>query len=479
MFIGVDIGTTNVKAVVFGDAGEMLASASRPNTVLTPQSGWNEQEPEAVFRNVSEVLEEVLNGQAGAAGIRGIAFSSAMHGLAAFDGAGRPLCHFMLWSDLRADAIAARLKESGTGAEIYARTGVPVHAMSPLCKLIWLRENRPELFQKTHKFLGIKDYVWFRLTGQYQCDLSVASATGLMNIHTNDWDEMALALAGVRREQLPELVGPGCRAEFTPNLKFAENSPPLIIGASDGALANLGSGATAPGQVAVTIGTSAAIRMVTPEPVLDPGMRTFCYRLDSQRCILGGASNNGANALEWLRTGVFQSALDAGQFADLASGAPPGADGLFFLPYLLGERAPLYRADATGSFQGIRAGHGQAHFVRAVMEGVLFNLKVIAGALENYQPIRTLHAGGGFSQSLLWVQMLADIFQKPVFLHENDADASVLGAVMLGREISGLAPLDEKRQGRVVEPDASRAELYEGLFRKFKTQATEFSRPNE
>lgn len=479
MFIGVDIGTTNVKAVAFSDKGEILASAARSNRVLSPQSGWNEQEPDAVFRNVSEVLGEVLHRQAATVKYQGIVFSSAMHGLAAFDEAGRPLCNFMLWSDLRADAVATRLKQSGAGAEIYARTGVPVHAMSPLCKLIWLRENRPELFQKTHKFLGIKDYVWYCLTGGYQCDLSVASATGLMNIHSNDWDEMALALAGVRREQLPELVGPGHRAAFAPNWKFAKNSPPLIIGASDGALANLGSGATDTGQVAVTIGTSAAIRMVTREPVLDPGMRTFCYRLDMQRCILGGASNNGANALEWLRTGVFQSALDAGQFAGLASGAPPGADGLFFLPYVLGERAPLYRADATGSFQGIHSGHGQAHFVRAVMEGVLFNLKVIAEALENYQSIRTLHAGGGFSQSLPWVQMLADIFQKPVILHENDADASVLGAEMLGRELSGLAPLAENRQGRVVAPDAGHAAVYEGLFRKFQIQATEFSRPNE
>ncbi len=479
MLIGLDIGTTNVKAVAFGGAGEIVASAERANRTLSPQPGWNEQEPEAIFQNMLEVLRETtrqttlsrLTGE-----LHGIVFSSAMHGLVAVDEAGQPLTNVMLWSDLRADAIAKDLRQSSKGLEIYRRTGVPIHAMSPLCKLIWLRQNQPDVFQKAHKFLGVKEFIWKKLTREYQSDLSVASATGLLNIRKNDWDEEALALAGISAEQLPTLVSPSFVTQLSESFHLSESLPsgiPLIIGASDGAFANLGSSATEPGQVAVTIGTSAAIRMVTQEPVLDEQMRTFCYRLDEKRCIVGGASNNGTNVLEWLRTSVFQSPLNAEDFANQAIGVPPGSDGLLFLPYLFGERAPLYDASARGGFHGLTARHTQVHFVRAAMEGILFNLKIIAEALEARQPIRTLHAGGGFSKNRLWVQMLADIFQKAVLLHENDTDASVLGAVKFARGILNLEQLPENHKDRVVKPDAGNAEIYEKAFCSLKILATQ------
>ncbi len=470
MLIGIDIGTTNVKAVAFRDDGAVLASAERPNRLLSPQPGWNEQEPEPVFRNVVEVMQEVI-GRVGESGLRGIVFSGAMHGLAAVDNSGRAITNFMLWSDLRADAIAQEFRQSETGREIYHRTGVPIHAMSPLCKIIWLRRHFPAVFQKTHKYLGIKEYVWFRLTGKYQTDISVASATGLMDLRRNDWDPEALALAGVSAAQLPELVLPTHR-----EIAATAGMPacPFMIGASDGALANLGSGATGPGQAAVTIGTSAAIRTIVQEPVSDAFMRVFCYRVDERRCILGGASNNGANALEWLRNEVFRSGLDAGAFAAQAAEAAPASNDLLFLPYILEERAPLYRADATGSFLGIRASHSQPHFVRALMEGVIFNLKIIAEALDSHQPVHTLYAGGGFSKSRLWVQMLADIFQKNVVLHDHDADASVFGAIRMAREALNLPLLPDAQTGISIEPDPKNRQVYEDAFQKFRSHAAQF-----
>lgn len=468
MLIGLDIGTTNLKAVAFSDAGEVLASTERTNRTLSLQPGWSEQEPEAVFQNALEVLQETAHRATQnrpTRKLQGIVFSSAMHGLAAVDKNEQPLTNFLLWSDLRADSVAQALKDSDERREIYRRTGVPIHAMSPLCKLIWLRRNQSEIFKKTHKFLGIKEFIWQRLTGKYESDLSLASATGLLNIWKNDWDEAALALTGIFPEQLPELVSPSFASQLSEN---SLHDTPLIIGASDGAFANLGSGATQPGQVAVTIGTSAAIRMVTREPLLDEKMRTFCYRLDEERCIVGGASNNGTNALEWLRTSVFQSPLNAEHFANQAIDAPPASEGLLFLPYLYGERAPLYDASAHAGFHGLTARHTQAHFVRAAVEGVLFNLKIIAEALEARQPIRTLHAGGGFSKNKLWVQMLADIFQKPVLLNKNEADVSVLGAVRFARELLNLEQWPENQKGRVVEPDIKKAGVYRAAFQQFQ-----------
>lgn len=468
MLIALDIGTTNVKAVAFSDEGQVLAGAERVNRTLAPQPGWSEQEPEAVFQHVLDVLHEVLDvtrpttssrrtsAPASAIGtLRGIVFSSAMHGFVAVNSVGNPLTNILLWSDLRADAIARELRQpGGAGPEIYRRTGVPIHAMSPLTKIIWLRQNRPDVFQTAHKFLGIKEFVLARLciepysetpvspslrcetgvspyistpvsdcvigeTGvsPYISDISCASATGLMNVHKNEWDEAALAMAGISTERLPVLVSPYHTFFLSEKNALRWGLPPdvpLIVGASDGACANLGSGAVQPGQVAVTIGTSAAIRTITSQPVLDEQMRTFCYRVDESRCIVGGASNNGTNVLEWLRTAVFQSPLNPEDFANQALRVPAGADGLRFLPHIHGERAPLWDAQARGSFQGLTAAHGQAHFVRAAMEGVLLNLKEIADALAVHCPIEMLYAGGGFSRNQLWVKMLADIFQKPV-----------------------------------------------------------------
>ena len=471
MIISLDIGTTNVKAVAFSDRNAVWGTAERRNQVLTPQAGWSEQDPVAILENMREVLAEALAEARQRSPLHGLVFSSAMHGLLAVDTVGKPLTNIWLWSDLRAAALAEPLRRSKAGMAIYRRTGVPIHPMSPLLKIMWLRQNDPKLFSRVHKFLGIKEFLLFHLLGEYISDLPVASATGLMNTRQNRWDDGALKIAGITAAQLPELVLPTqvkpLPKVVTTALKLPEGLP-IVIGGSDGALANLGSGATKPGQWAVTIGTSAAIRMVTDTPFTDPKMSTFCYRLDETRCIVGGASNNGTNALEWLRMTIFASRLSPGAFANLAAAVPSGADGLLFLPYLLGERAPLWDARARGSFHGLTAQHTPAHFVRAVMEGVLFNLKVIAEPLEKVQPLEVIHAGGGFAHSRLWVQMLADIFQKPVHLDESGVDSSVLGALQTGREALGFLPPGAKRKNTVVQPDKTHASMYSEAFARFR-----------
>ena len=480
MLVGLDIGTTNVKAVAAGDDNTVLASAARLNRTRAPQPGFGEQDPEAVFQNVLAVLRKVAAAgtQRCAEPLRGVVFSSAMHGLLAVDESGEPLTNIWLWSDLRADAIARALRNSAEGMEIYRRTGVPLHAMSPLAKIIWLKQNLPGIFKKTHKFLGIKEFVWHRLTGHCESDLSLASATGLLDIRTNSWDGQALNLCGISPDRLPRPVLPSHIAHVntspSPENAFLSGVP-LVIGASDGAFANTGSGAVHPGHFAVTIGTSAAIRTIIGTPETDARMRTFCYRVDESRCIAGGASNNGANALEWLRTQVFQSPLDTERFANLSSHAPPGCNGLLFLPYVQGERAPLYDAHATGAFSGLRTAHKQAHFVRAVMEGLLFNLKMIGEALEERHPIRLLYASGGFSHNALWVQMLADIFQKRVILTDETVDASVKGALQLGRSVLQLERIPDDQQKKEVEPDIRLALRYREHFERFKTFAQQAS----
>lgn len=433
MIVALDIGTTNVKATAFSLEGRVLASVEKPNQTFIPKPGWSEQRPELLFQNVLNALQDLARKMQGQTP-RAVVFSSAMHGLMAVDGAGKPLTNIWTWADLRAEQEAQILKEA-EGLEIYRRTGVPIHPMSPLLKVIWLKKNLPEVFARTRKYLGIKEYLWYRLTGKFESDLSCASASGFMNVMKNEWDEGALDAAGITREQLPRLVSTTHCVELQNLDGFSASPLLLVIGASDGALATLGSGATSPGQVSMTIGTSAAVRMMSDSPLIDEQMRTFCYRVDEQKYIVGGASNNGANVLEWLRTSVFRSNLSAEDFANQAASIASGADGLRFMPYLQGERAPIWDASAKASFTGLAAHHTQAHFVRAAMEGVLLNLKAIAEVLDNKTPILSLHLNGGVSQNQQWVRMLAEIFPSDVEIFVSETDASSLGAFLLGLEM--------------------------------------------
>ncbi|MCA0237639.1 MAG: gluconokinase [Bacteroidetes bacterium] len=473
MLFAFDIGTTNVKAVVVSDRGEVLAHAERQNTTLARQPGWQEQNPVHLLQNLLDVLVEAWETVRGKERLHGMVFSSAMHGLIALDNDGNPLTNILLWSDARAGKMAQALRNTPEGMNLYEQTGVPIHAMSPLCKIVWLRENMPALFARTRRFSDLKSWLWNALTGEFTSDLSVASASGLLNIHQKNWDEQALSFAGILPDALPLLAPPSHQRTLLPDLAARIGVPPdtpLFIGASDGALANMGSDATQPGQVAITIGTSAAIRTVMPQAVLDKQMRTFCYCIDENRYIVGGASNNGANVIEWLRNAVFQSHLPASDFIDQAGQTPPGSDQLLLLPYLLGERAPLYLSNIRGGFFNLSARHTQAHMVRAALEGVLFNVKMIAEALETHGPIDTLHAGGGFSRSALWVQILADIFQKPVIISDERIDASLLGALHLAAEVLQLNIPLHTNNARRIEPDKSCAGIYTSAYALFKMQ---------
>lgn len=426
MTIAVDIGTTHVKAAAFDQAGNVLSSAIRSNETLSPKPGWNEQNPNKLLQNVLSVTAEVCQNAPIAS--YNLIFSAALHGLMAVDQNGNPLTNIWLWSDTRAVEEARDLREKG-GVALYQRSGVPIHPMSPLLKLIWLRKHLPDVFSAAHKFLGIKEYIWYKFCGAYASDLSCASATGLMHLEDCRWDEQALSQAGIQFFQLPELVSPLHTTISKPDI--LPGNPTLIIGAGDGPLANLGAGATEPGQACITVGTSAALRMITDKPMIDEQMRSFCYRLDETRFVAGGASNNGGNVLEWLRNSVFRSALPIDQFLEQAADIPSGAEGLQFMPYLFGERAPVWDASATACFSGICAHHTQAHFVRAAMEGVLWNLKAVAEILEEKTPLKTIFVSGSIIYNPLWIKILKEIFKQEIIVPTNTADASVLGAYLL------------------------------------------------
>ena len=395
--IGIDIGTTHTKAVAFAEDGSVMASAETSYPAFTDADGAHELEPAHLFDAALTVLLQVTEDRK-PDDIAAVSFSAAMHSLILIGKDGKPLTRAITWADTRSEAYAEKLKASEAGQRIYRQTGTPIHAMSPLCKLLWLKDKKPELFFQAVRFISIKEYVWWRFVGKYQVDHSVASATGLFDIQRLEWSSEALALAGIKASALSEPVpATHCERELVSTWRSIgiPVESPFVIGASDGCLANLGTGAVRPGATALTIGTSGAVRMAVRTPEYDARERLFTYILTPGLYIMGGATNNGGNAVQWY-AGLAGKTLD--QLADLAGQAPAGCEGLIFLPYLLGERAPVWDASASGVFFGIRSLHGQAHFARAVLEGVSYGLRQIGASLEEtVGPLEQIYASGGFT----------------------------------------------------------------------------------
>ncbi|AZN43738.1 gluconokinase [Paenibacillus albus] len=444
--IGVDIGTTSTKSVLFEENGTVVAKADEGYPLFTPTASIAEQDPDQIFRAVIHTLKSVImQSGANADQIMFVSFSSAMHSVIAVDAEGKPLTRCITWGDNRSAAWSERLKHEFGGHHIYLRTGTPIHPMSPLPKLMWLRHDMESLFNRTSKFISIKEYVFARLFGEYVIDYSIASATGMFNLTKLDWDEEALALAGITRDRLSQPV-PTTHAMQGMNLVFAEElgldgSTPFIVGASDGVLSNLGVNAIEPGVVAATIGTSGAIRTVVDKPVTDPKGRTFCYALTDKLWVIGGAVNNGGMLLRWARDEFAAAEVETAKrlgidaydlLMQIVSQVRPGADGLLFHPYLTGERAPLWNSNARGSFFGLTMHHRKEHLIRSVLEGVIFNLYTVLLAMEeNIGRPTKIQATGGFARSPLWRQMMADIFDQEVVVPES-FESSCLGAVVLG-----------------------------------------------
>ncbi|WCG34866.1 gluconokinase [Companilactobacillus farciminis] len=443
--IGVDIGTTSTKSVLYDTKGKVIAYANSGYQLYQDIPDMAEEDPEEIFGAVLETMGSVIRkSQVQASEIKGVSFSSAMHSLILMDQNDQPLTRAITWADNRAAKYSEELKENGLGQQIYQKTGTPIHPMAPLSKILWLRYEKNNLFKQTKKFIDLKTYVFFKLFGVYKMEYSIASATGMFNIFKLNWDQQALDVLQIDRDQLPQLVEPtdqirGLKSEYAQLLGLEEKTP-FIFGASDGVLSNLGVNAIDPGVVAVTIGTSGAVRVVVDKPVVDPDGKLFCYALTKDKWVVGGPVNNGGIVFRWVKDQLFApEKITAEQMqvstynilTKIAQKIPAGSDGLLFHPYLGGERAPIWNAYARGSFFGLTRKHTRAHMLRATLEGIVYNLYVVMLTIEKItgKP-KSIQATGGFARSALWRQMLADIFEQEVSIPES-FESSCLGAAVL------------------------------------------------
>jgi gluconokinase len=480
--IGIDTGTTATKAIAAGLDGVLRAHASVHYPLSVPGPGRAELDAGRLRAAAVEALVDAA-GQCHEHGDRVIAvsLSAFLHAILPMAGDGTPLGPVVTWADGRAAAQSEQLADRAR--KLQARTGTPVHPMAPLSKLAWWKATDPDTLRDTPRWGGVKELILGALAdAPFLVDLSLASATGLYDIHARHWDPEALDIAGVRPAQLAEVVPTTTRLRLNPSVAAAAHLPPdtpLIIGAGDGPLANLGVGATPAGVAAVSLGTSGALRTVVDGPTADAAGRLFCYALTEDRWVIGGAVNNAGSVVRWASqsfAGGFARPAAEGENADEidaallteAAGAAPGSEGLLCLPYLLGERAPWWRSGMRGAYIGLRREHGRPHLVRAAVEGVCQQLALVRDSFDGENvPVTEVRATGGAVASELWIGVLAATLDLPVSVADTP-EGTALGACLLGLHALGELPdLDHAATliaiGEPTRPDPENAALYRRL----------------
>lgn len=444
-----DLGTTGDKATLHDRSGRLLASVTVPWSTAYGPGGTAEQDPAAWWAAVAAATRRLLAETATApADVAVVSLSGMMQGAVLADAAGDPVRPAIIWADHRAGAECAALVRAVGLERAYAIGGHRLDPTYTLAKAAWVRAHEPAAWARVASILQVKDWVRLRLTGTLGTDPSDASGTNAWDQAAGTWSATLLDAAGIPASLLPPILPSGAIAGSVTAAAAGETGlregTPVVTGGGDGSLAALGAGLVSRASGAnCYLGSSSWISVASDVPLRDPRMRTMTFdHVIPGRFIPIGTMQTGGASLDWIagvtagRAGAAGTAGGSGTIADLvAAAATVGAadDGLFFLPYLIGERSPWWRTDLRGTFLGIGRHHGPAHLARAVLEGVAFNLRTILDALvETGGPVGTIDAIGGGAKSDAWLAILATILGTPVRRRSLVDEAGALGAAVLG-----------------------------------------------
>ncbi len=450
-----DLGTSGNKATLFSEEGELVASETVSYPTNYFNRTWAEQNPEDWWRAVCDSTGRLLaRAKVNPTDIAVVALSGQMMGCTCVDARGRALRPSILYCDQRSEAEASEILKKISMEDAYRIIGHRVAAVYSLEKLMWVKRHEPEVYKNTAFTLCAKDYVNFRLTGKFATDYSDASGTNAFDINTNRWSDTMIAAAGVERSMFPEAAeSVTVLGEITSEAATASGlkaGTPVVIGGGDGSCAGVGVGCIKPGTAYNYLGSSSWVALTVTDPIVDPQMRTmnWAHVVPSYLHPSGSVQTAGA-AYHWLKEQICTAeSRDANHDGKsvyeimnaMVESSPPGANGVIFLPYLLGERSPRWNPDARGAFIGLSLTTQRADLVRSVMEGITYNLGIIVDIFRNHVPMDTMTIIGGGAKSRTWLQMMADIYdvtvQRPNYLEE----ATSMGAAIVGGVGVGLFP---------------------------------------
>ncbi|NMB54180.1 MAG: gluconokinase [Leptolinea sp.] len=474
--LSIDIGTSATKAVLFDVHMNQTGLARRSYPLILRERGSNEQDADVIIANMRDAVIEVLQSQ-NPKNLIGIVLSSQMASIMAVDASGNPLTRILTWGDTRSHATSSVLKSDPRAKEIFQVTGCPIEMLYPLSKIRWMIENG--LSDPESRYLSVKDYILFHLTGCFITDWSMGSSSGLMDIAKHIWYPEALSLAGISEKNLPALYSTRHiislpDSELLRQMGIQPGTP-LILGAGDAPLSSLGVGALDPGVLVVNVGTSTAARKMVQRPLPDDRQQLWTYVLDETHWVTGGMSSSGGMIYDWFKN-IF--CVDQGQDAYLemekqAENVPPGAEGLIFIPYLAGELCPSWSAGTRGGFHRLDILHHRGHLTRAVLEGITFSIYRIIETIQTVHkdPIMEIRVTGGLAASSLWQRMAVDIFGYPLVI-ANSNEGSARGGAYLALNILGyLESLEEAEEMTVSDarllPDARNHSRYMDIYAQF------------
>lgn len=484
--MGIDVGTTGTRAVIVRPDGHVVSAATSAHEPMRmPKPGWAEQDPGNWWQAALAAVRSTLQ-QAGLQGadIAAVGLSGQMHGVALLDKANAVLRPAIIWCDQRSQAQCDWITSKVGRSRLIQLVSNPALTGFSAPKLLWIRDHQPEIYERAAHFLLPKDFVRFKLTGQFATDVSDASGTLLFDVAHRRWSNEILESLQIERDLLPRVhESPEVTGEIsseTALLSGLRSGTPVVAGAGDQAASAVGNGIVSPGLTSATLGTSGVIFAYTGSPKLDPGGRihTFCHAVPGKWHVMGVTQGAGLS-LRWFREQLGESEswyarqVDADPYEIIIEEArkvPPGSDGLLFLPYLMGERTPHLDAEARGMWFGLTASHTRGHLIRAILEGVAFSLRDSLEIFKDMEiPVNQIRASGGGSRSSLWRQIQADIYGKDlVTLFESEGSA--FGAALLAgvgggiyRSVAEAAEQAIQIRERVA-PNPENARLYDQLY---------------
>lgn len=484
-----DTGTGGDKAVITDLNGRVICSAYQEYGIQYPQAEWAEQDPEELWAAVAATTQRVIaESQADPDDILGVGISAQMFNTLPVDEQGRPLSPMLSWLDLRSMAQADRILDPVSRRFLFECTGNYPTAKDVIPKILWLKEERPDLWARTAYLLDCKEYIIYRLTGQIGTDWHGASVYFLFDPHKKAWSKEVCDFLGIPVEKLPPAYPSttviGQVTQEAAQATGLRPGTPVVLCAGDVAVAQTGSGANRDGAAHLCIGTATWVGVST-SVFRNDSEKPFwgLNHIDPQKWIIAGEMETGGGALMWFRDTLCQDVAQQAAESDLstysllgemASSVEPGSAKMLFLPWLSGERAPVLDHYARGGFLGLTMSHTKAHMARAVMEGVAYHIRWICERLEGTGfPIVSLNAIGGGSSSPVWTQITSDIIQRPLKIVEHPLEAGAMGAALtvavgLGvyrdmDEIDHLIGID-----RVVEPDLAYRSRYDQLYGEYR-----------
>jgi xylulokinase len=487
--LGIDIGTSGTKTLVCDEDGKVLATAMAEHPISSPRPGWSEQDPQDWWDATCKATKAVLK-KAGvkAADVGGIGLSGQMHGSVFLGDGPKPLRPALLWNDQRTAEQCAEIESKAGGREaLIELVANPALTGFTAPKILWVRQHEPKVYAKTKHVLLPKDYVRYRMTGEYATEVSDASGMLLLDVANRTWSDKLLGLLDIDKSLLaklhesPEVTGT-LHAEGAGALGLKEGIP-VVGGAGDQAAGAVGNGIVTAGIVSATLGTSGVVFAHSDVPTRDPGGRvhTMCHAVPGKWCVFGCMLSAGGS-FQWLRNQLGQAEVQKAKKGNwdpyellvaAAEEAPPGCEGLFFLPYLTGERCPHPDPNARGGWVGVTARTTRDMLIRSVLEGITFGMR---DALEIMKQMdiatKEVRASGGGARSAFWRQLQADVYNTPIVL-TNATEGPAYGVALLAGVGTGVWKSVEEacrsciKQTEKVTPNRKSAATYEPYYRTY------------